>query len=266
MEIRRVSSKDLASLNLCDPVVLCASDDNYVKSLTVTLHSAAQHLATGCQIQAIVFDGGVSDSNWKKINDSLAGLPIHLYAIRPDLSQVRDLSISHHITHTAYLRLLAGRLLPESIERAIYFDSDLLIQDDISKLWQLDLGSNYALAVPDIACPYIDARHSVCNFKKASPYLSALSPIANWKALNLDPRGYYFNSGMMVLNIKRMREESVEHRLLECLRENKKHVWCWDQYALNVVFAGAWQPLPLQWNVGAHFFEFPDESHSPFPH
>ena len=68
----------------------------------------------------------------------------------------------------------------------------------------------------------------------------------------------------MVLNIQRMREEAVEHQLLQCLRENKKHVWCWDQYALNVVFAGAWKPLPLHWNVGAHFFEFPDETYSPF--
>lgn len=254
----------LSSLNGNEPVVLCAADDRYVKPLTVMLHSAAQNLRNASLIHAIVLDGGIGESSWVGIQESLANLPIRLYQIRPGLQQVRDLNISHHITHTAYLRLLAGRLLPTSIDRAIYFDSDLLIQDDISKLWQMELGDNFALAVPDIACPFVDARHANCNFRKSSPYFSAVSPVRNWKQLQLDPSAYYFNSGMMILNIKRMRDETIESSLLKCLRDNQKFVWCWDQYALNVVFAQQWQPLPLHWNAGAHLFEFPDETFSPF--
>ncbi len=67
----------------------------------------------------------------------------------------------------------------------------------------------------------------------------------------------------MVLNLARWRAESIEQRLLACLRENRKFVWCWDQYALNVVFAGQWGQLPLRWNQGAHAFEFPTHEHSP---
>ena len=52
-------------------------------------------------------------------------------------------------------------------------------------------------------------------------------------------------------------------KLLACLRDNQKFVWCWDQYALNVVFAGQWSKLPLRWNQGAHAFEFPSLGHSP---
>ena len=243
-----------------EPIVLCAADDNYCKSLTVTLHSAAQHLAPGKRLHAVVLDGGISETSWMQIRESLVDLPIQVYSIQPDLNQVADLGISHHITHSAYLRLLAGRLLPESIDRVIYFDSDLLIQADICKLWETDLGDDFALAVPDIACPYVDARFAQCNFSKSSPYFSAISPVRNWQELKLDPSAYYFNSGMMVLNIKRMREEDIERKLLGCLRSNQKFVWCWDQYALNVVFAGHWRALPLHWNAGAHVFEFPDET------
>jgi lipopolysaccharide biosynthesis glycosyltransferase len=176
---------------------------------------------------------------------------------------VSDLAISHHITHTAYFRLLAAKLLPDSIDKVIYLDSDVLVQDDLCKLWNVELENQYCLAVPDIACPFIDARFADSNFKKSSPYLASLSPIRNWRALNLDPSARYFNSGVMILNIARWRDEQIEQQLLSCLRENEKFAWCWDQYALNVVFAGQWGELPLRWNQGAHIFEFPSVEHSP---
>ena len=170
---------------------------------------------------------------------------------------------SHHITSTAYLRLLAANLLPDSIDKVIYLDSDVLVKDDLNKLWEIEIGNNYCLAVPDIACPFVDSRMADSNYRKSSPYLAAIAPIQNWRALELDPSQPYFNSGVMVLNLARWREEKIEHKLLECLRNNKRYVWCWDQYALNVVFAGQWGRLPLRWNLGAHAFEFPDKSHNP---
>ncbi len=252
-----------SSAALTEPIVLCAADDRYVRPLAVTLHSAAQKLGANCQLKVIVLDGGISAENWVGLKETLAELPIRIFTIRPGLEAVRDLGISHHITHTAYLRLLAGRVLPESIDRVIYLDSDLLICDDLSQLWQLPLDGKFALAVPDIACPFVDTRHADCNLRRSGAYLSSLSPIRNWQKLGLDASAFYFNSGVMVLNINRMRKEKIEEKLLSCLRENSKHVWCWDQYALNVVFAGQWNPLPLRWNQGTHFYDFPDETHSP---
>ena len=128
---------------------------------------------------------------------------------------------------------------------------------------ELPLDDSMAMAIPDLACPFIDARFANCNFAKSSPYLAALSPVENWRELGLDPAAPYFNSGVMVLNVQRMREERIEIELLDCLKQNERYVWCWDQYALNVVFANHWKPLPLRWNQGAHFFEFPDEQSSP---
>ena len=242
---------------------MCAADDNYVKPLAVMLQSAAQNVRVGNQLQVIVLDGGISEANWSGLKETLADLPIELFSIRPDIAAVSDLATSHHITHTAYLRLLAGRILPDSIDKVIYLDSDLLICDDLSELWELPLGDQFALAVPDVACPYVDARYAKSNFAKSSPYMAAISPIANWQELGIAPHAPYFNSGVMVLNIKRMRDEKIEHRLLECLKQNQKFVWCWDQYALNVVFSDSWTALPLKWNQGAHVFEFPDKTYSP---
>ena len=123
------------TVDSADPVVLCAADDNYVRPLAVMLHSAAQNLRAGHKLNVVVLDGGIEEGSWVALNETLANLPIQLFVLRPGFEDVDALGVSHHITHTAYLRLLAGRLLPEFIDKVIYLDSDLLIQDDLACLW-----------------------------------------------------------------------------------------------------------------------------------
>ena len=247
-----------------DPILLCAADENYVKPLTVMLHSAASALQPGRHLHVVLFDGGIEESSFNGIRESLIDYPITIDILRPDLSRVKDLMTSHHITHTAYLRLMAARLLPGSIDKVIYLDSDVLVLDDLTEMWDMDVADNYCLAATDIACPYIDAREiKDAKLQPAKPYLAAISPVANWKQLGIDGSANYFNSGVMVLNLKKWRAENIEQKLFDCLRKNSKFIWCWDQYALNVVFAGKWGKLPLRWNQGAHVFKYPSIQHSP---
>ena len=246
-----------------DPIVLCAADENYVRPLAVTLHSAASSLKNDNHLNVLLMDGGISESSWQGLKESLFDLPISIHVIRPDREDVSDLGTSHHITHAAYFRLLAARLLPDSIDKLIYLDADVLVRHDLTELWNYDVEDNYCLAAIDIACPFVDAKQADVKYKKSLPYLAAISPIRNWRELGLDGSAPYFNSGVMVINLKRWREEQIENQLLACLRDNPEYVWCWDQYALNVVFAGQWKALPGKWNQGVHVFEYPDESCSP---
>lgn len=247
-----------------DPIVLCAADENYVKPLAVMLHSAADNLADGKHLHVVLLDGGITEESFVGLRESLFDLPISIDILKPNLSEVDDLMTSHHITHTAYLRLMAARLLPEDIEKVIYLDSDVLVKDDLSKLWELNVNDQYCLAAVDIAVPFIDAREVDSRSAiQAKPYVMAYTPIQNWKELGLDGSAHYFNSGVMVLNLKQWRADNIEEKLFRCLRENSKYVWCWDQYALNVVFAGRWDELPARWNQGGHIFEYPSEANSP---
>ena len=266
------SKTSLGSVNKTDPIVLCAADDNYAKPLAVMLHSAATNLRVGNHLNIVLMDGGISESSWVGLRETLLDLPITIHVLQPDRDEISDLGTSHHITHTAYFRLLAARLLPDSIDKVIYLDSDVLVKDDLMELWDMQLADNYCLAAIDIACPFVDAyaaekkykaQKAYKSLKSAIPHFAAISPISNWRELSLDGSAHYFNSGVMVLNLARWREESIDQKLLACLRDNAKYVWCWDQYALNVVFAGQWKPLPSRWNQGFHVFEYPDETYSP---
>ena len=262
----RQQENTLKSVSTTDPIILCASDDNYAKPLAVTLHSAASNLRAGSHLNVILMDGGISESSWQGLRETLIDLPITLHILRPDPQEIRDLGTSHHITHTAYFRLLAARLLPDSIDKVIYLDSDVLVKGDLNDLWDLPLNDHYCLAAVDIACPFVNAYEALAkdkSIKSSIPHYAAISPIPNWRQLSLDGSENYFNSGVMVINLARWREEAIDQKLLACLRNNQSYVWCWDQYALNVVFAKQWGKLPAKWNQGYHVFEYPDESFSP---
>lgn len=243
--------------------VVCAADDAYAMPLAVTLKSACQNLRSGTGIQLYLLDGGISEENWAGLKETLANEPIEIQVITPNSADLSDLVISHHISHTAYFRLLAAELLPDEIDKAIYLDSDLLVKEDISHLWNQPLDGQYCLATVDIACPYIDARTGCSNFRLANPYMASFRPVRNYQELGLDGRGEYFNSGVMVLNLDLWRRENVADRLLRTLRDNRKFVWCWDQYALNVAFHDNWGKFSPRWNQGAHVFEYPTANHSP---
>ena len=202
-----------------DPIVLCAADENYIRPLAVTLFSAASSLAEGSFLHVVVMDGGITESSWQGLKESLVDLPIKIQVIRPDRDEISDLGISHHITHTAYFRLLAARLLPQSIDKVIYLDADILVRRDLTELWNYDVGDHYCLAAINIACPFINARQAGHTFQNSIPYLAAISPIPNWRKLGLDGSAPYFNSGVMLINLKRWRDESIEGKLLSVFEE-----------------------------------------------
>ena len=259
LEIMKVSS----SVQSVDPVILCAADDAYAMPLATTLKSIADHLAVGSMAHVYLVDAGISESSWMALKETIVSCDLQLNVIQGDPESLQHLQTSHHISHAAYFRLLAAELLPENLDRVIYIDSDMLVRDDISQLWNLELADNYCLAVPDIACPFVDARYADCNFRHSSPYMAVISPIRNWQQLGLDGSAPYFNSGLMVINLKAWRRDKLSEQFLQCLEHNKEYVWCWDQYALNVVMAGRWKTLPMRWNQGAHVFEYPDAKNSP---
>lgn len=256
------------------PTLLCATDDRYTMPLAAAMASVMTQwnanrtqvagVAEDDRIQLVLLDGGIEHENWQRLSQTLRAFNLKTLRVQADRTAVEHLKISHHISHTAYFRLLSSRWLPEWISRVIYLDCDVIVLGDLRELWKASLlhesnasgHRNEVWAVPDVACPYLDPAAACPNYEPFAPYFATLNPIRNFRELGLDPRGYYFNSGVMVLDLAAWRANHRSEQLLECLRENAAHVWCWDQYALNVVFAKCWGALPLAWNFGAHAYDY----------
>ena len=129
-----------------------------------------------------------------------------------------------HITQAMYYRYLFAELLPHSIERIIYLDSDIICQGDILPIWQSDLQGRVLGAVRD------------WGEEKSCTRIGLTS-------------GRYFNSGVLLMDLVKWRESNLTGRLFQWLREvgDTKILWG-DQDALNAVIDGEFAELPHEYN------------------
>ena len=133
-------------------------------------------------------------------------------------------------TEAASFRLLLPEILPE-YERIAYIDCDVIVRQDIGKLYrETELGDNYLGVVFEAPIEQQAER---------------------FRALGCDPRRY-FNSGFLLMNLAQMRQEKVSEKLLEACRV--PYLEFPDQDALNQVCQGRVLPLSPLYNGIRTFF------------
>lgn len=138
-----------------------------------------------------------------------------------------------------YARTYLADILDPCVKRVIYLDSDLVVIDDISKLWEIDLGSS-TIGAPE----YCHA-----NFTK---YFSD----AFWSDSNLAKtfegrkQPCYFNTGVMVIDIAKWRQnfyrKSIEHWME--IQKEKRIYELGSLPPFLLVFAGKLKPVDHRWN------------------
>lgn len=134
-----------------------------------------------------------------------------------------------------YARLFIPHLVADNIEKVIYLDVDMIVLEDISKLWEIDLKSHPVGGV-------LDRSKTVSN---------EWAGIRNYKELGLAENTGYFNTGMFVINNRRWKQENYAMRIINCLSENIKFSSFPINYGMNVIFANQWLALDSRWNAYA---------------
>ena len=122
---------------------------------------------------------------------------------------------------SAYYRLKLPSLLNE--EKVIYLDSDLVVTDDISKLWNYDIDNYYLGAVED---KYSDIMGCQANLPEGETYI---------------------NSGVMLMNLKNFRCDNLEEKIFKKLCEQDNTYS--DQDVLNDICRNKILSLPLRFNL-----------------
>lgn len=133
-------------------------------------------------------------------------------------------------SEAASYRLLLPELLPE-LDKVVYIDCDVVVRQDLAALFSdTDLGDSLLAAVYE-------------------------APVENqaerWEALDCNAR-QYFNSGFLVMNLARMREEGTSAKLLDVLKAD--YLEFPDQDALNIVCQGSVKALSPVYNGIRTFF------------
>ncbi len=203
----------------CKTDIALASDNQYAPWLGILIMSIIRR-SHDKQIRFHIIDGGISEANRKKIAALSDSQHIEFYWYQPDDNHYQGLPIERYGL-ASYYRMSLGSLLPLWVSRVIYLDCDMLATRDIATLYQHDLNQHIIGAVEDISAPRLE--------------------------LGFAPHEY-FNSGSLVIDLTRWREEKIEQQLFSTMRTHADSIKYPDQDALNIVFRSRWQRLPLEWN------------------
>ncbi|RRT35251.1 hypothetical protein B296_00047238 [Ensete ventricosum] len=137
--------------SLCDPSLVHVAitlDEGYLRGSIAVVHSVLAHAA--CP-ESVFFHFLVSESGLESlVRSTFPGLRFKAYYFHPD--RVRGL-ISASVRQALeqplnYARNYLADILERCVSRVIYLDSDLVVVDDIAKLWRKGLGSR-AVGAPE---------------------------------------------------------------------------------------------------------------------
>lgn len=223
--------------------VMFAVTSAWTVCLAVTLHSLARHSNPERNYRLWVVHDGLEEENMQELDKAVSGYPnatLQFMTIPGKLEQMLRRRDVKRFSALAYARLLAPSLFPRH-SRIVYLDADTVLDADVAELYDTDLCGAAVGAVRDTAV----LSSLVAGYPRRQ--LRKLQP------LGLHDPFHYFNSGVLVLDLDRMREEDAEVRLLHVIEEHNELLEHPDQDALNIVFHRQIFPLPVEWNYHFQF-------------
>ena len=224
-----------------DAICVClSSDDNYAKYLGVTIASIKANRKTKDNYDICVLDGGISQVNKKKILKlSEKNFSIRFININGFIDEVGEniFSLNAHFTIATYFRFFITQIFSE-YPKVVYIDCDLVVNNDMSELYNINLGK-YALgAVHDVEITRRLETDDRFNGNMTA-YLKDKLKMKNIES--------YFQAGVLVLDIKKLTKIDFTKKCIDRLIEIKNPLFV-DQCILNSLFDGEYKQIDMKWN------------------
>ena len=208
-----------------------AVDDNFAKYTVVTLHSLIKNASRDYDYKVRILSTVISDDMKEKVakmqDESFSIEFVDVTSYVESISS--KLPLRHYYSKTTYFRFFIAEMFPE-YDKAVYLDSDLIIQGDISKLYETDIGDYYLAGCHEQAMEQMDVYGT---------YVEEVMGIS---------RHNFFNAGMMLINCKQFREKKILERFVTLLGEYN-FIVTQDEDYLNVICKDHVYWLDQRWNT-----------------
>lgn len=214
--------------------IIYSIDDNYAPHCAASIASVLLNLSDEYFANIYIITDSLSAENCEKIEKTtkLKKCSLTFINIDPKNSEFGRFELPPPWTRSILYRLKAPSIL-KNCSKAIYLDADTIVTGNIGELFSMDI-TNYALGAVDE--------------REINPSVTQLHS----ERLNLPPSFGYFNSGVLLLNLNKMREEDIEQKCLDLLNSDDRILLKYpDQDALNIAVNGQFLHLPKTWNFAS---------------
>lgn len=209
------------------------TDNNYVIPAIVTITSILKNKKKASDYEIIVLGNNLTSKNINLLQKT--GVKFI-----PHNSSFDKFEGKHDFVSSTDLFKFDLPNVLKDWDKVLYIDTDMIIQDDLSELFNTDLSDNYVAAVKDMTGMVNEDHHNRLNLQN------------------------YFNAGLMLLNLKKMREDNISEKLYYYkFNEDCGHFMSQD--ALNKIFNEKVIWLNPKYNyMGPNLQQFSDEGISKF--
>lgn len=211
--------------------IFYACDNNFIKYTVVSLYSMKQHAAPDRHYHIYVLHTNAT----KEMEGMVKALADERFTVTfEDVSDylasiAKKLPLRDYYSKTTYFRLFIADMFPQ-YDKAIYIDSDTIVQGDIAELYDTDIGDSWAGACHEQAMVQDDIYGT---------YAERVVGIS---------RHSFFNAGLMLINCRAFREFDVLGRFIEEL-SFYDFVVTQDEDYLNVICKDHVYWLDQRWNT-----------------
>ena len=218
--------------------VFYACDDDFIKYTIVSMRSLIENASRGYTYTLHVLNSGISAENQAKAQTlAREGFSIVFTDVTERLNDLSaHLPLRDYYSKTTYFRLFIAEMFPE-LSKAIYIDSDTIVQGDISELYLTDPGDNWLCACHEQAM--VQTEHY-------GTYVEQVVGVSRYN---------YMNAGVLLINCDKFREMSVLRKFGEKLDEYE-FVVTQDEDYLNLICKDHILWLDQRWNTEV-YCEFP---------
>lgn len=202
--------------------VCVIADDGYTIPTAVMLTSLKCNKNPEVLCRVHYISSGIGAFNKSKIKE-LESEDFKVVFYESDEAAFSDIVIKSHVSRAALLKFNICDIL-STVDKVLYVDGDIIVKGDVTELYDIELGNNYAATVRDMGGELYKKFNERIGIKE------------------------YFNSGVLLMNLKRMRQDNLSKVLLDTKLNLPATCTCMDQDAFNKVFSGNCVYLPVKYN------------------
>lgn len=219
-------------------------DNNFVKYLSVVIQSIIENSSIKNNYDIIILNEDITveqQESLKYVVKNYNNFSIRFYNMENYIKEYNVLSwfTINHINHSAYYRIFIPKIF-SNFEKLIYLDADLILKTDIANLFNCDMENKAIAAVKDFG---------ICNITKKDALFLFFDNLYNYLKTTLKIKNInnYFNSGVLVIDVKKLIEKNYFDKFIEIAKINNQYFH--DQNILNSVLQDDVKFLTNEWNI-----------------
>lgn len=189
--------------------IVLGADNHYMDKVETTIKSIC---SKNKEVKFYVFNSDLPTEWFQLMDKRLSVLGSEIVNVKVTESLINQFHLpTPHLSSATYLRYFIPTIVFE--KRVLYLDSDIIVTADLTSLFEFPLDGCPLAAVPDIP-----------NTSEG------------------------FNSGVLLIDTDRWREDDIQNQLLNLTIKHHEHVYG-DQEILNMLFKDRWKKLSLSYNL-----------------